>query len=282
MNYIKNSDNTLIELNPDYINSSDKTEKVYCTTNELLINNKPEIVNNHLEKAENCKIFFLENISHEIKTPLNGILGFSELMAKNNLPQEKIIEFANLIHFCGNQLLNTFNNFIEIAKVESGIIPLKPDKCNLNELFSNLYNHFISSKNKTKIKLKYHKNETIKNIFTDPIVLHRIFEHLLNNAFKFTHSGEIEFGYHYPYEKDKLLFYVKDTGIGIPKQKWHTIFEKFRQVDESSRRSYKGTGLGLTIAQGYIKKLGGQIWLESEIDKGTTFYFTVPLQVNEN
>ena len=245
--------------------------------NEVLYTDKNKEFEGKIVK--NFHSFFLQNISHEIKTPLNGILGFSQLMVKNELPFEKVVEYSNIINFCGNQLLETFNNFIDIARIESGLIALDKRMFVLDELLTELHNLFevkLTLDKNDYVELIYQHNANIKNVYTDREMLYKTLEHILNNAIQYTYSGEIKFGCHYVKKNNQLLFYIKDTGVGISKDKVDIVFEKFRQADESLRRLYKGTGLGLTIAKAYVTKLGGHIWLESEIDIGTNVYFTIP------
>ena len=247
-------------------------------------------INEYSKATENCKIFFLENISHEIKNQLNGILGFSQLLQKSELLPRELKKYTDLINLCGDQLLYTFNNINDISKIEAGLIRFNSDKHILENLLTDLHKKFIEivkSKKGNRIKLIYRPNKSIGLIFTDKMLL-KALEHILNNAVKYTYSGEIEFGYK-SYGENTILFYVKDTGIGIPKDKWKIIFEKFRQVEESSRKKYSGQGLGLSIAKGYIEKMGGKIWLESEVGNlpagkagGTTFYFTLPYVTHNN
>lgn len=281
--------------NKDYLVQKRYMNFIEETTTQIAAliekNEKLELINSQLikekeitEATDNCKTFFLENISYEIKNPLNGILGFSYLLQKSELPSTKLKEYGNLINFCGNQLLNTFNNFIDISRIEAGLIRLNNEEYFLNNLLTDLYSKFIKiiqCKKGERIKLIYRPYKFIDSIFIDKILLYKALEHILNNAVKYTYSGEIEFGYK-PYGETSILFYVKDTGIGIPKEKWKVIFEKFRQVEESSRKNYSGTGLGLAIAKGYVEKMGGWTWLESKVTKGTTFYFTIPYVTHNN
>ena len=266
------------EKNKDLI--EEQTAQIAALIEE---NKKLQIKNEYSKATENCKIFFLENISHEIKNQLNGILGFSQLLQKSELLTAELKEYADLINFCGDQLLYTFNNINEISKIEAGLIRFNSDKQILDNLLTDLHKKFIEiveSKKANRINLIYRPNKSIGLIFIDKMLL-KALEHILNNAVKFTYLGEIEFGYE-SYGENTILFYVKDTGIGIPKKKWKVIFEKFRQVEESSQKKYSGQGLGLSIAKGYIEKMLGKIWLESEVGKGTTFYFTLPYVTHNN
>jgi len=227
------------------------------------------------EESDKLKSTFLANMSHEIRTPMNGILGFAELLKVTKLSNEQL-EYINIIEKSGNRLLNIINDIISISKVESGMLEATISETNINEQMEFIYAFF-----KLEMKLKgllfsfknaFSANESI--IKTDRELIYAILTNLVKNAIKFTTKGSIKFGYE---KKDKYLrFFVKDTGIGIRQEHKELIFERFRQVNESLSRDYEGTGLGLPISKAYVEKLGGKIWVESELGKGSKFYFTIP------
>ncbi|MCX7987269.1 MAG: PAS domain S-box protein [Bacteroidales bacterium] len=237
-----------------------------------------------LEKAEESnrlKSAFLTNMSHEIRTPMNGILGFSALLERDDLSAEKRKMYIEVIKSSSRQLLNIVNDILDISKIASGQLKLIEEPFNLHLLMQSLYNTYSEEliykglNDKIELILSV-RSDTTPMILADKSRLQQILEHLLNNAVKFTSEGEIEFGYH---EKaEELEFYVKDTGIGIEPEKHQLIFEAFRQIDMSDSRRYGGLGVGLSICHGLITLMGGKIWLESEPGKGTTFFFTIPLQ----
>ena len=233
------------------------------------------------ERADKLKTAFLANMSHEIRTPLNGILGFSQFLKNNNLPAEKKAKYLDIILFNGKQLLDLINDIIDISKIDSGQITIISKQFCLNELLKILYGNFsaeLKNKGKKNVKIKLNMELSDNNsiIYTDDFKLRKILMNLLSNAVKFTNKGFIEFGY--KIKEDHLIqFFIKDTGIGIPKSKQDIIFGRFRQADESLSRKYGGAGLGLSISKELIKMLGGDIWVESVVNKGSVFYFTLPL-----
>ena len=180
----------------------------------------------------------------------------------------------------GVNLLEIIDNIVDLSKIQSSTLTIKKRKINLNTLLEEILDYHQNSlfqKNKQHIELKLQKaiNDIDFEIITDTKRLKQIFTNLIDNAIKFTEEGEVKFGY--TVLLDKLLCFVKDTGIGIKQENINYIFDRFRQVDESSTRKYGGTGIGLALCKGLVELLKGKIWVESEIKKGTSFYFTIPL-----
>jgi CheY-like chemotaxis protein/nitrogen-specific signal transduction histidine kinase len=228
------------------------------------------------EESERLKSSFLANMSHEIRTPMNGILGFTELLREPNLTSDEQQDYIQTIQISGARMLNTINNIVDVSKIESGLTKVDINETNLNEKIEFTYKFF-----KPEVEIKglnfLFKNGLLSKeaiIKTDNEKVYAILTNLVKNAIKFTYDGSIEFGYE---KKGEFLeFFVKDTGVGIPPKQHHMIFERFRQGSESQNRGYEGSGLGLSIAKSYVEMLGGEIWVESEEGKGSTFYFTIP------
>jgi PAS domain S-box-containing protein len=228
-------------------------------------------------EADRLKSSFLANMSHEIRTPLNSITGFSELIQDEDVTPQERAEMCRIIEKNSSQLLKLVNNIIEISKIESEQLKLVYRDFDINRLLDELVQEMeIEMYRKKKVlELKPVKTIPVRAFFcTDEFRVKQILEHLLDNALKFSKEGAIEFGYQQN-SKEELQFYVKDQGIGIPKDKQTTIFELFRQLDDSSTRKYGGTGMGLSISSKMVKALGGKLWVESEPGEGTTFFFTV-------
>jgi PAS domain S-box-containing protein len=232
------------------------------------------------EESDHLKTAFLQNMSHEIRTPMNAIMGFSDLLMNNFDDKPKLKMFSNIINQRCSDLLEIINDILDISKIESGQLPVNIEECNLIELFDELSDFFKEYQNRLG---KQHINFSLKVqnqlpeiiISTDKIKLKQIFINLISNAFKFTDTGKIEGGCKFE-ENHKLVFYVSDTGIGIPSDKQATVFERFTQLHQSSRKNMGGTGLGLPIVKGLVGLLGGEIFLESESNKGSTFTFSFP------
>ena len=234
------------------------------------------------EESDRLKTAFLQNMSHEIRTPLNGIIGFSHLLGNEDITNEEIEEFTNIIKQSGNRLLEIVNNVLDISKIETGQIEIHNKYFCLNVLINDLYGFFQPLAKSQGLNLNYHNSLDDEHciISSDDTKLNQILTNLINNAIKFTATGSIDFGYEIT--DNFLLFYVRDTGIGISESQHIHIFERFMQANISISRNFDGAGLGLAICKGLVEFMGGKIWLESEVNKGTTFYFTVPYTIQED
>lgn len=228
------------------------------------------------EESDRLKSAFLANMSHEIRTPMNGIVGFSELLLEPDITDDQKRKFVEIINTNSYQLLGIINDIIDISKIELGLITPNLTDVNINKLMADIETIVKPNALRKNLSL-FHTRQLTDNqsiILADDIKLRQIFTNLLTNAIKFTSKGIIEFGY--SLKNEFLEFYVHDTGCGVPKEKAELIFERFRQLENQPEESRTGTGLGLAITKAYVQLLDGKIWLESEEDKGTSFYFTIP------
>ncbi|MBU1368869.1 MAG: tetratricopeptide repeat protein [Bacteroidetes bacterium] len=231
------------------------------------------------EDSDRLKSAFLANMSHEIRTPMNAILGFSDLLSSDEYEDSEKTEFIEMIKSSGRLLLNLINDIIDISKIEAGELKIQTATFPIIELMDEMYQAFrqqLDRNNKTEVELILHHRSEIANetITTDRLRLQQILTNLLSNAMKFTSKGQIEFGV--LCINGEFEFYVRDSGIGIPENKLEVVFERFRQADDSHTRLFGGTGLGLAITKHLTSLLNGKIWVESIVDKGTVFYFTLP------
>ncbi len=244
----------------------------------------------HAEESDRLKSAFLANMSHEIRTPMNGILGFAEILKDPDLTGEQQREYIKIIEKSGIRMLNIINDIIDISKIESGLMKLDLKESNINEQIEYIYTFFEPEAEAKGIKLSFKTTLTAKEaiVKTDREKVYAILTNLVKNAIKYTQSGAIEFGYDLvssqlpmpPIIKLEttlfLQFYIKDTGIGIPANRQEAIFERFIQADITDKMARQGAGLGLAITKSYVEMLGGRIWVESQEDVGSTFYFTLP------
>ncbi len=231
------------------------------------------------EESDRLKTAFIQNLSHEIRTPMNAIMGFSELMGMNFGNKEKLDKYSKVINVRCNNLLHIIDDLLDVARIESGLVKVYIQKFDLlgllDELrmtFELLYSHKINRSILFRCNLP--ETQSKVRINSDKKMLNQILTNLLNNAFKFTEKGSIEFGYKYQPD-NSLIFYVSDTGIGIPDDKRELIFNRFAQLHDENRFAYGGNGLGLSIVKGLVELLNGKIWIESAPNKGSTFFFTV-------
>jgi signal transduction histidine kinase/ligand-binding sensor domain-containing protein len=240
-----------------------------------------EVAKDKAEEADRLKSAFLANMSHEIRTPMNAIIGFSSLLNDPENTPEQQQEMVNLIVKNSNTLLTLIDDIIDTAKIEAEQLKIIERNCNLQPIFQNLLEYFEENNqpgNDLKIKIK--QEFLTNNVFikSDPFRLQQILTNLLSNAIKFTENGNIEIGYDLE-RKDVdncILFYVKDTGIGILPEQQNKMFARFTRIEDNRKKIYRGAGLGLSITKNLIEMLGGKIWVESEIDKGSSFYFILP------
>lgn len=235
------------------------------------------------ESAERLKSSFLKNLSHEIRTPMNAIIGFSQLMEEESGVNEKLRKYVRIISNNSYQLLDLLDNIITLSKLESEEMRFSRDKVFVNDLLSELfekYQRLHESLGKRELSLVYNREENKDSFFilSDRDKIRQIFIVLLDNAFKFTEKGTIAFGCNPLPENHYAIFYVKDTGIGIPKEKMDEIFMTFTKVEEHHKdKLYRGVGLGLSMAKHIVSRLNGQIWVESLENLGASFYFRAPV-----
>ena len=230
------------------------------------------------EESDHLKTAFLANMSHEIRTPMNGILGFMDLLQQPDLSGDQRDEYINIVKLSGDRLLNTINDIINISKIEAGQNTLYSNVTDINQLISEQYDFFKHEAAEKSIRFSVTSllPLTHKLIIVDNGKLTSVLSNLIKNALKFTKQGFVIFGC--TITNNMIEFFVKDSGKGIPAQKLNSIFERFVQADYSIAREYEGSGLGLSIAKAYIEMMGGKITVESEINKGSSFSFTIPYQ----
>ena len=223
------------------------------------------------EESDRLKSAFIANMSHEIRTPLNAIVGFSNLLASEmDFGEEDKAEYTRIISVNNDLLLQLINDILDISKIEAGVMDFTENTVELNQFFQEIESVF-QLKAKTGIEIKFIPEQAEEYaIKIDRIRLNQVISNFLNNALKFTRQGHIFFGYRLR-EKD-IYFYVEDTGIGIPKDQQASVFRRFVKLNNF----IQGTGLGLSICSTIIDKFNGKIGVESEPEKGSTFWFTIP------
>jgi PAS domain S-box-containing protein len=232
------------------------------------------------EESNRLKTAFLQNMSHEIRTPMNAILGFLTLLKEPDLKGEAKNDYIEVVEQSGQRLLKTINDIIEISKIEAGQTELVYSDVDIAGVLKYHHDLFKPACNKRGLTLEVVAQlpPDMPKIRTDHHKLDGILTNLINNAIKFTQTGGIELSV--KKEHNTLIFCVKDTGTGIPANRTVAIFDRFVQADISNTRPYEGSGLGLSIARAYTELLHGRIWVESDVGKGSAFYFTIPYKVD--
>ncbi|MFA5300477.1 MAG: ATP-binding protein [Lutibacter sp.] len=241
--------------------------------------------NEKAEESDKLKSAFLANMSHEIRTPMNSILGFTSLLKEAGVKGEKKQKYLNIVEKSCARLLNTMNDIVDISKIQSGLVKVNLEVTNINKQIERIYTLFKPEAESKGIQFHFKNGLPKKDAFflTDCEKIYSVLIHLVKNAIKNTKKGSIEFGYagtNSSTRRTELLFFVKDTGVGIPKNRQEAIFENFMQVDILNKTEQQGNGLGLSITKAYVELLGGKIWAESNEGKGSKFYFSLPYRID--
>ncbi len=232
------------------------------------------------EESDRLKSAFLANLSHEIRTPMNVITNFSRLLAEAELTKKDRLEITDAISQNGKQLLNMIDNTIHLSKIETKSVDVKMKFCNINTLIHDIYNNYFvlipDSKNiKLNMELDVPNNEF--GFVTDPNLLRETLNILVDNAVKYTLHGNISITYEM-IQNRQVKFIISDTGIGIPKEEFKNVYNRFYRLENRINEVTSGSGIGLSIAQHYVELLGGELEFDSTPDVGTKFYFTLPFK----
>ena len=247
-------------------------------TKEKLIIQNTELIRakETAEQSNKLKTEFINNMSHEIRTPLNGILGFSDFLNDQDITEDTRKYYIQIIKNSGQQLLHIIDDILEISELGTRQSKLNIEKVCINDLILELFSVLDkkAKENKTPLYIKKALSDFDSTIHIDKLKLYRVLNNLIDNALKFTNNGFVEFGY--TLEDENIVFYVKDTGIGIHKENHDLIFEKFSQAEKGLTNKVGGLGLGLSIANENTTLMDGKLSLESELGKGSVFYVSLP------
>jgi len=252
-----------------------------------IIENQLKDARDQAQESDRLTTSFLANMTHEIRTPMNGILGFANLLRDPDLSEEQKDLYLKHIDNTSNQLLNIIDDIIDISKIESGQLKISNKPVRINVILDEIYSSFFHrirgdapGQKKVAFNLKKGEESLDFTIVADDYRLSQIFNNLIGNALKFTNEGHITFGYTIKSNR-YIEFFVTDSGIGIPKNKMNLIFDRFGQVNQTKENQPSGTGLGLPISRSLVQLMGGELWVESTLGEGTTFFFTLPLVINK-
>lgn len=249
-----------------------KPSKIISYTSNITDQREKELELLKVKEADKLKSAFLANMSHEIRTPLNAIVGFSDLVAETDDPEDKQV-YLDIIHKNNDLLLNLIGDILDFSKIESGMLKYNIEEVNIRELCMEVYLGG-TLKVKPEVKLIFDRSQPTVTLRTDPQRVTQVIANFVNNAIKFTDKGSITI--FYEIKKDRVKVCVQDTGIGISESNRERVFERFIKINDF----HQGTGLGLTISKTIIEYLGGSIGVDSVEGKGSTFWFTLPLNYN--
>jgi signal transduction histidine kinase/ligand-binding sensor domain-containing protein/CheY-like chemotaxis protein len=284
--YIRTREKNMKTLQERLLKNLDEKTKEIIVKEEIIKERKKaekELIaaRDRAELSDKLKSSFLTNMSHEIRTPMNAIVGLSELLKDKYYSEEEKVEFLDLIVSNSISLLGLIDDILDLSKIESNQLNIHFKACAVYPLLDELYQRYaaeLKSREKSDIDFRL-SVETRGNDLTfdaDGSRLKQVLGKLLDNAIKYTDSGYIVLGCYT--EEDRIFFYVEDTGIGLSEDKKEVIFKLFRKVEDNTLRLYRGTGLGLSLSQNLVKLMGGEIKVESEVNKGSRFYFSLPFK----
>lgn len=244
--------------------------KMHVTLEEL------DSARNKAVESDKLKDAFLTNISHEIRTPVHNILGFVDVLTTEQLDQAEREQYSSIVKKNCSQLLRILNDIVDISKIEAGVADVEMQECEVNSMMLDILAHYLDAARERGLALELSTaREGMFILSTDEGKLRQVLTNLVDNALKYTSQGSIHFGY--KIFEAVAVFFVSDTGIGIPPENHDIIFHYFRQADSSYSRNYEGTGLGLAISKAFVELIGGRMWLESEPREGSTFFFSIPI-----
>ncbi len=234
------------------------------------------------KELRNIRNIFLSKIGHEFRTPMNSIIGFSNILAKNDLTADQKELYLEYINSSSDDLLRLVENMIDLAMLESGQTELNKAACSVNALFNELYAHFnrekhVLEKHSVALLMSKSVEENDLVIETDPLRLKQVLSNLISNGLKFTDKGVVEFGYEIN-EQKRLYFFVKDSGKGVSEDLQNVIFNSFQKDNNTSENQKSGVGIGLAIARQVVKLMGGDIGFKPNPKRGSLFYFTLPIR----
>ncbi len=275
--------NSLLEERQEEISLQNEELEKHRNHLEQLVEKRTEQLEEarkYAEASDKLKSAFLANMSHEIRTPMNAIVGFASMLKEEDIPGEEKEEFIDIINSNSQSLLVLINDILEISLIEANQLILSKDPFDSIHILQELESYFVM-KNTKKIDIHFNNkdNRRILIFQNDKTRFRQVVSNLISNSYKYTEEGSIEFGY--KILDKEVEFYVSDTGIGINENEYQRIFDYFHKIDKGDNKLYRGAGIGLSICNKLVELMGGRIYLDSNVGKGTTFYFTLPFVETE-
>ena len=282
---LKNADGSLIPCSLSsriFFDTQGRPEKIIGSVRDITdrknVTEALKLAKEKAEESDRLKTEFLNNISHEVRTPLNGILGFAEIVFQHELTVEEKKESYAMLLESSDRLLNTITNYMDISLITSGNMSVHNKDFFPTSFLRKIFNNYesVCSNRKLDLFLDITGQSDDLSVNSDPEIVQKILSHFLNNAIKFTEKGSIHFGFNR--NEERLEFFVKDSGIGIGLDSFNKIFDRFSKEDRGHQNVIEGSGLGLSIAKGMSEIIGGKIRVESELGVGSCFFFTIPIK----
>jgi PAS domain S-box-containing protein len=282
---LKNADGSLIPCSLSsriFFDTHGRPEKIIGSVRDITdrknVTEALKLAKEKAEESDRLKTEFLNNISHEVRTPLNGILGFAEIVFQHELTVEEKKESYAMLLESSDRLLNTITNYMDISLITSGNMSVHNKDFFPTSFLRKIFNNYesVCSNRKLDLFLDITGQSDDLSVNSDPEIVQKILSHFLNNAIKFTQKGSIHFGFNR--KEDQLEFFVKDSGIGIGLDSFNKIFDRFSKEDRGHQNVIEGSGLGLSIAKGMSEIIGGKIRVESELGIGSCFFLTIPIK----
>jgi hypothetical protein len=282
---LKNADGSLIPCSLSsriFFDTQGRPEKIIGSVRDITdrknVTEALKLAKEKAEESDRLKTEFLNNISHEVRTPLNGILGFAEIVFQHELTVEEKKESYAMLLESSDRLLNTITNYMDISLITSGNMSVHNKDFFPTSFLRKIFNNYesVCSNRKLDLFLDITGQSDDLSVNSDPEIVQKILSHFLNNSIKFTQKGSIHFGFNR--KEDQLEFFVKDSGIGIGLDSFNKIFDRFSKEDRGHQNVIEGSGLGLSIAKGMSEIIGGKIRVESELGVGSCFFLTIPIK----
>ena len=284
VDFVKGGTITNLLLTTSYIHNEGEKSVVVVINDVTKLNElrMEQMARTAAEKANEAKSRFLANMSHEIRTPINAVLGMNEMILRESKEQQ-ILEYAANIKSSGKTLLFLINDILDMSKIESGKMDIVPVNYEVSAVVMDLWNIIYLRAEEKNLKFGVELDETLPNVlYGDDVRIKQIVINLLTNAVKYTQEGSVELNITYKRQSDDTLLLrisIKDTGMGIRKEDMGKLFESFQRLDEEKNRNIEGTGLGMNITMSLLKMMGGEMEVESEYQKGSTFTVSIPQKI---